>query len=135
MRTRITLEGHGTSGNRSSWYKKVNGVDVEKSNGYALDGDFLNARQEYDLEVGSIIVECRPGGSVKHQEKTGYIYVVGKDGVEEIDGSWDWKNEFLSFRDRVCELLNAEKDENELEDFIDEKLIEELIRRGYQVSK
>jgi len=39
------------------WAKRIIGVDITKTNGYAFQGDFLNVREEHKLPVGSIVVE------------------------------------------------------------------------------
>jgi hypothetical protein len=127
---RIKIDDYRTSGRRSSWWKHVTNVDTSKSNGYAFDGEFLAAETEYDLPVGSIVIECRPDGSVKNSSKIGYIYEVRQDENELacISHSYDWRGEFLSFRDLVADKINQEPP-NPFSDFSNEEILAEAKRR------
>ena len=128
MNVRIQIENETNSGNRRGWHKRVTAVDQSKRNGYALEGEFLNDG-EHDVEVGAVIVECYPTGSVKNGGKQGCVYVVQADGslVRQHD-SVDWHSQFPTLRDQVVEALAGEKP-NPLAAFSTEELQAEIARR------
>lgn len=131
MRTK--LENFSTTGNRTNWYKKVTSVDTQVNNGYAFDGIFLKKEAEIELNDGDVIIEKCPRGSNKHRWNAGVIYKVINNRLEKIGKEYDWGEEFLSFRDKVAEILNEQvKNEpaNPLKDFSDDELIAELKRRN-----
>jgi len=109
---RIRLTASANSGNRRSWYKHVTNVDCTKTNGYAFSGDFIPEDTVVDIETGAIVIECVPRGSVKHNWKEGKVYKIEADGSSTLlfpDTTFDWRKDFLNFRDKVAELL-APKD-------------------------
>ena len=115
------------SGGRKGWAKIVTGIDETKDYGYQFEGDFLRDGEQ-DLPEDTVIVEQVPDGSVKNNWKRWQIILVkgvglnGLSWVQDknwIDGkptfgdrdyaAW-WKSDmFLSYRDRVKELV--ERDE------------------------
>ena len=123
---RVYIQLKCTSGRRKSWYKKVNSVDTKKTNGYAFEGDFLS-EGEHDLNEGDIIIEKVPAGSVKDGGFGANIYRVGND-LELVTQYQTWSKNFLSFRDKVAELLNEKP--NPLVAFSDDELMCEVIARG-----
>lgn len=159
---RTKLIPHVASGKRESWFKHVTSVDKSVDNGYAFHGTFIPVRQEVELPVGAVVIECVPVGSVKHASKEGWIYVVtdtpsphGPDSASskyqphlrrlpQLDVAWDWRADFLSFRDRVAELVEAAKDVQDdevaqaietvhkvwLQSASDEQLLAECRKRG-----
>jgi hypothetical protein len=113
---RLTLIPATASGGRVSWFKNLTGVDLAKKNGYAFQGDFLEAGKEIELEIGSIVIEKKPIGSIVIEKKPigslnngyyeGNIYCVAADPIEDIRNPhlilidyFDWRKAFLSFRD------------------------------------
>ncbi len=106
---RVRIKNETNSGNRKGWSKLVTSVDASKTNGYAFEGRFLNDDQEYDVEVGSVIVQQHPEGSVKRGWNSGHCYTIGEDGsLYETDGkSYKWYEEFLSFRDHAKVLTDS----------------------------
>ncbi len=78
-----------------------------------------------------MVIECRPEGSVKNSWKTGYVYKVTEDGLQEMGGNYHWYKEFLSFRDKVVECLG--KEENPLSEYKVDDLLSELKNRGWEV--
>lgn len=102
IRTKIANETK--SGNRRGWTKHVTSVDTTKTNGYAFHGPFVNDGQEVELPVGAVVVQQHPEGSVKHGWNSGRCYTLGANGeLYETDGkSYNWRNNFLSFRDHVA---------------------------------
>ncbi len=105
----ITLAATYASGRRKSWFKHVTKVDISKTNGYAFEGNFISEMTETDLPEGSIIIECIPRGSVKNNLKEGKIFRVEAQGITNLEenSEYDWRKDFLSFRDTVAELLST----------------------------
>ena len=106
MKTRIKIKSEYFSGNRKSWFKLVTGVDETKTNGYAFDGEFIELGRETDIEIGSIVIECQPTGSVKNWGKKGIVHKVVDGGLEQVSDEFNYMKDFLSFRDAVAEALS-----------------------------
>jgi len=109
---RLKLKPVYESGNRKSWFKAIESVDMAIKTGYCFKGDFLPGNKEIELNPGQVIIECVPGGSVKHPTKTGRIWKVTadpEDSLEMLDDGYNWKTDFLSFRDAVASKLNLSK--------------------------
>lgn len=101
---RIKIDGYSTSGDRKSWFKTIKEVDLSKKDGYAFIGNFLTPDKEYDLKEGTIIIEKRPEGSVKHYSYSAHIYVVENQDIILKKSYNDWYKDFLSFRDEVARM-------------------------------
>lgn len=115
-KVRITVNVQTNSGNRRGFYKLVTKVDESKNNGYAFIGDFLNSGTEYDVPVGSVLVEKAPEGSVKNAWNSGNCSIVGVDGIQytvhpKDKKEYRWEKEFLSFRDLVAKVVAMTPDE------------------------
>jgi len=108
---RTKIKNDMNSGRRKGWSKLVTSVDPSKNNGYAFEGEFLDDGKEYDLPVGSVVIQKHPEGSVKHAWESGHCYTLDGDGDlcytsdESGKESFDWHKEFLSFRDHVIAVL------------------------------
>jgi hypothetical protein len=109
---RTIIRPQTRSGNRASWFKLIESVDITKKDGYAFNGDFLKLDQEIELPIGAIVVEKEPVGSVKSGSHEGNIYRVVESPIDDVLNPhlelieyFEWRKEFLSFRDRVAELL------------------------------
>ena len=120
---RIRYEVPVGSGRRRGWGKVVTSVDTTKTNGYAFEGEFLGDG-EVDLPLGTVIVEKYPAGSVKNsywQWTVGRVSEAGEIEHETADGKSEkwafyWEREqFLSFRDRVAELVDGPRPESDVE--------------------
>lgn len=114
---RVTLKPDYESGGRKSWFKQVTAVDRTKKDGYAFEGEFIPACQEVELPVGAVIIEQEHTGSVKNPGKRGNVYIVREtpDSNPEIRNphlefqeDFNWKSQFLSFRDSVAALLEIQ---------------------------
>ena len=112
---RIEYSVPTASRGRRGWVKVVTDVDTTKSNGYAFEGEFLR-EGEIDLPVGSIIVEKDVGGSANRPTwwwSVGTVTAEGEIAWDKEDESkyrrmmWE-PTQFLSFRDRVAELVARE---------------------------
>jgi hypothetical protein len=116
IRTRLTVAK--ASGQRKSWFRIVTGVDKKRKDGYAFEGHFLQTGCDIDIEVGSIVIEKEPCGSANSGQHTANLYVVVEDEIEGVRNGhlcfieeWDWRKQFLSFRDAVAQLLIEKEDE------------------------
>jgi hypothetical protein len=128
---RIRPSVETSSGRRKGWIKHVTACDSSKTNGYAFDGDFLDADREVELPIGAILVRVDPEGSVKNNWQSGHVLRLEADSSlsELTEGNPDWRNDFLSIRDIVCEALNTPPP-NPLAEFSDEALLAEVRGRG-----
>lgn len=112
---RTTVKAATASGGRTSWFKMVTAVDLSKTNGYAFEGDFVKIGVEVEVELGAILIEKEPCGSVKNPHNEGNIWRVVEDETDngrghhlELVESWSWEKSFLSFRDAVAKALIRE---------------------------
>ncbi len=107
---RIRVQNETASGRRQGWTKLVTDVDPEGRNGYSFAGDFLRGGAEHDLPVGGIVIQCNPEGSAKNGWKSGVCLRVQDDGtlLRLHEETYDWRDDFLSFRDLVISALTAE---------------------------
>lgn len=136
---RTTVTNVRASGGRISWLKTISSVDKAKKNGYAFEGDFISLDQEVELEIGAIVIEKEPQGSVKNGRFDGNIYRVVGSPIEgqrnpclELITYFDWEKGFLSFRDRVAkELDKCQAQKADAKDPVNE--IKEMLTSG-QVS-
>jgi hypothetical protein len=117
---RTTIKPQTNSGGRSSWLKFVTSVDTAKKDGYAFEGEFLKLDQEIELPIGAIVIEKKPTGSVKTNGHQGNIYEVVETPIKDVRNPHlqlieycDWHREFLTFRDRVAELVRAREEARE----------------------
>jgi hypothetical protein len=129
---RLKIENVRASGRRTGWSKRVENVDESKENGYAFDGEFLPDRKEIEIPVGAIVIQKNPKGSVKNGYNEGKIYRVSEEGSlvdlhPEVE--FNWRNDFLTFRDHVAEAING-VESSELSKYTNEELIAELKKRG-----
>ncbi len=128
---------------KKTWRKHLEGVDTEKTNGYAFIGNWLRAGERAELEVGSFILCYDEDGSMKHWYPVVRLFKVVENGLEEV---YHWKGDprerswALAVRDEIAAILaeaqGQEPEEvNMLASISDEELIAELKRRGYTVTK
>ena len=76
------------------WTKKVAAVDTSKTNGYALQGDFLSVEQEHKLPVGTVVVEhCSTDGTI--------AYRMTPEGPEKITSTGGKPN--VAFIEKLAE--------------------------------
>lgn len=111
-----------------SWRKKLDGVDREKTNGYAFQGEWLPVGRLTELEVGDLVLIYDEAGSVRRHHPFVEICRVRADGdlekVAEAEG-WDWA---LKLRDVAAELLGEER--KPLAEISDDEILAEARRRG-----
>jgi hypothetical protein len=119
---RFNVTTSAASGGRTGWMKHVTSVDLAKKDGYAFGGRFLNENEQYELPVGSIVIEKEPTGSVKNGSWEANIWRVVATPQIRGDGSptanphlelvnyyKSWSKNFLDFRDEVAQELNLKK--------------------------
>ncbi len=129
MKKIISLEFYGAeTWKLKKWAKIVKSVDQSKSNGYAFIGDFINAEQKYELEIGTYIMQY---GEFYSETKVRLLQIT-PDGLEQIKewGELDKSDWALSCRDEIAELISQKQNINPLEKFSNEELLAELQRRG-----
>lgn len=102
---RLIFTPKRASGKRESWAKTVTDVDPKGRGSKAFKGDYLESGIQTDLEIGTLIIEVVPCGSVKNGYHEAGLLRVTEDGFEKIDSGWDWRTHFLNFRDFVIEQL------------------------------
>lgn len=110
---RIKYTPETASGRREGWAKIVHRVDQGPIRGAkAFDGPYLEKGIELDLEVGTLIIEVNPEGSVKNRWSSARILRLDEDGewIVEANG-FNWNSDFLSFRDQVARLLAEPQEE------------------------
>jgi len=93
------------------WAKKIDRVDLNHSNGYAFEGQWLQYGRKAELEVGTLILLYREVGSRKNHQPKVTVARVEEDGklnpILKTLG-WNWA---LDLRDSVAELLAEKKEE------------------------
>ena len=125
IRYRVNIGGNPKKG--KCYAKQVTSVDLTKTNGYALEGNFLKER-EYDFKEGDILLFVEEEGSWKHHSSIGTVMRV-EGGEMQKKKVFDYFEEFLTLRDYIATLLGEKS--NPFMGFTDRELIDELIRRGY----
>ncbi len=93
-----------------NWIKEVTGVDGNKSNGYAFQGNFLQVGSTVELPVGTILMYYYGSGSVKNYTVEVRVHRVTPDGLEDTGISTSRDNRksrgwALDVRDKVAELF------------------------------
>lgn len=115
----VILLGDRRKALSGTFIKHVRAVDMSKSNGYALIGDFLSPGKEVDLPRGAIVVVASGVGSWKHPD-TAYFVLRVREGstwecpytkaaatVENVEFLGEFRRaNFLSLRDFVHKVLN-----------------------------
>jgi hypothetical protein len=99
------------SGRREGWAKHVTGVDLSGVRGAkAFKGDYLRKGEQLDMPYGSVVIVVAPEGSVRSAYETAAIYLTSTEGLERTSDWYNWRENFLSFRDLVNdELKKASK--------------------------
>lgn len=64
------------------WVKTVTGMDKTKTNGYSIEGSFVNG--PHWVMPGSIFIDCSIGGSRKNQSHHYHLFRVNDDGTATI---------------------------------------------------
>lgn len=145
----ITLAREAAGNNYSryngGWVKHVKVLDKSKTDGYSLVGPFLNEGLQW-LPAG-VYLDCSIAGSRKHPRRHYTIFTLSFEGkVEKVADTVytrDWAPRLWPAIEKALaqckpqapsEALPEEKEENPLAKYDDRELIDELLRRGYDVS-
>ncbi|MEM0238466.1 MAG: hypothetical protein QXT00_02390 [Ignisphaera sp.] len=113
-----SLLGDRRKARSGTYIKVVRAVDLTKTNGYALIGEFVPTDKEVDLPSGAVVVVASGVGSWKHPE-TAYFVLRAREGsiwkcpytraaatVENVECLGEFtQTTFLSLRDFVHKVL------------------------------
>lgn len=119
--------------------KHVTSVDVTKTNGFALLGEFLREGREQEVPAGAIVLRVYGEGSAKHRVIIADVLSVNDDGTVNKLASYDYEREFVSLKNKLAELTTvnltpkAQTAPSALAGLDTEALIAEVERRGYLV--
>lgn len=137
------LETSGLSVDRRfrSWVKWIDRVDMNKTDGYAFEGDFINDGT-IEVEIGKprLLLAQATNGSAKHNYPYFRVVLLKEDGIlqaTEIKTNGEKPGWALRIRDSVAHLLNElsmMEPVSALSRFSDNELIEELKSRGWSCS-
>jgi len=142
---KIVMIPETLDGRKKTWRKHLGSVDKTKANGYAFVGNWLQAGERAELEVGSFILCYDELGSMKNWYPVVRLFKVVEngDGLEEVfywKGGYGERSWALAVRDEIAAILDVQgqessEEESPLANIPDEELIAELERRGYAVTK
>lgn len=100
VRCRFTPES--SSGGRKSWAMAITGIASNTAKGVkAFDGNYLKPETLVDLKIGTLVLEVRPEGSVKHAWQSAWLLEVTETGLHEMRKLGDWRKDFLQVRDEI----------------------------------
>lgn len=105
----ITWNQTRASGKRTSWARNVQSIDYTIKGARSFVGEYLENGVETELDIGALIIEVTPEGSVKNGWQRARLYRVTVDGkYTEInpDFEFDWRKQFISFREFVASELD-----------------------------
>ena len=125
------------------WRKHLVQVDKEQPNGFAFKGEWLQAGERAEMEIGSFILCYDEVGSRKNWYPVVRLFKVVENGLDEVyrwEGNVRERCWALAARDDIIAILaeaqgQESKEESLLAGFSDEELIAELERRGYAVFR
>jgi len=133
------MEEKGADFYNGGWIKKLVGIDDTKEGGYKYQGEFVPGRALrglYEFEEGIYIV-CSIEGSRRHQKKYVWLIEINEQGVkflhEKVFIGNDWSLQLLPLAKEVLMFEEGNK-QNQLAKFSHEQLIDELKRRGFEVT-
>lgn len=97
----------------SLWVKRLERVDVSKTNGYAFEGEFIRTSGKYHettvvLAAGEAVVYTRQVGSWKHPATELHLLVAKEDGIYKEAWSWDTKADKAKAVHEVAVILEHE---------------------------
>src|SRR5690554_3076908 len=103
VRIRETLDKR-----KKSWRKHLERVDKERANGYAFVGDWLQAGERAELEIGSFILCYDEAGSMKNWYPVVRLCQVVENGLDEVyrwEGNVRERSWALAVRDDIAAIL------------------------------
>ncbi len=93
---------------RKNWAKVVTNVDVEKTGGWAYEGDFVAAGGVQDLPAPCVLVVYGERGSRANPQVEARAYLANADGTLSMHGVATGRAWARTLRDTVAELLDVE---------------------------
>ena len=109
MLVRIKYQPETASGRREGWARSFFAIDKTEKGAKAFRGVYLPKNEEIELEVGTLILEVSPEGSVKNSWQSARILKVNKYGSLSIQTeNFNWRESFLSLRDEAERLLQQD---------------------------
>lgn len=124
------------------WAKVVHNVDETRASGWAFDGEFIAAGGIQDVPIGSVVVVYGERGSRANPQSEAQVFVANADATVTPHAAGSGRAWARTIRDDVVRLLEEQSGTPvvrrgwaaDLLGFEDQALIEELRRRGYEVS-
>jgi len=107
--------------------KKVTGINREYKNGYAIEGSFVNIRNQIELKEGDILLVVRGDGSWKYKRSTAYIVQLVGGKLITIN-KFNYRAEKLNLIEFLDNLFKQKLEENLTEDNI-KKLVHNEIKK------
>ncbi len=92
---------------RKNWARVVADVDVEKTGGWAYEGDFVAAGGVQDLPAPCVLLVYGERGSRANPQIEARAYVANTDGTLSLHGTATGRAWARTLRDTVVELLHA----------------------------
>lgn len=125
---------------RKHWAKVVYSVDPTKSSGWAFVGDFINDGGIQDVPAGSVLMAYGETGSRTNPHPEVRVYTVNPDSTTSLEGEASGRAWARTIRDTVERLLESDRPvhlewQPELTTFSDAALVEELTRRGWDITR
>lgn len=109
--TRWVFAPKTASGRRRSWAMHITGLNARyeaaERPSAAFHGSYLRAGAEYDLPIGTLVLEVVPRGSTKNGWREGLLYYVGAAGLEPCERA-RWPHGLLTLKDAVGRLLGLD---------------------------
>lgn len=117
-----------------AWIKNVVSIDKSKTNGYSLRGDFYKVENVFWIYPGTILIAAYERRNINRSYYMGKLNSNGEIDIlqVQIEEGAKWA---VKFWDCIEQNLakNDRNDFNPLSKITDEKLIQELTRRGYHI--
>lgn len=99
----IRLNTFSEDKNLKEWYKKIDAIDMTKSNGYAFIGNFCR-NGVTEMQVGDVVI--RKATKVAEDKHFGFVYTVTPDGLKGVyKGNWFDKEVFKEIKIQIFNLL------------------------------
>jgi len=113
------------------WAKKITGIDKSKSNGFSIQGDWVESGKEgyYRVTEGVLYLDCDIQGSRKNQNKEYTLFTILKGEIIVLKTIKDCSSWALEFWPAIDKFLKTEISNNPLSKFSIEELQAEIERR------
>lgn len=118
-----------------NWAKIVHSVDSNKSSGWAFEGEFIATGGIQDVPTGSVLLVYGERGSRSSPQISAAVFTVNPDGTLSLEADAKGKAWARTLRDPVERCLGVDRPLYDLSHIPDSVLTDELISRGWTVSK